>query len=438
MAGYSFETMTDSDAAAFGTGDYLFFITKGATANQVSVAPYSNGSSGSLSNSGITLTYGGKSLTFGTAISTASTSGHIVFNDSSHLVVGTQGAETGATAITLQGSTNAAGAFVDPNTVYALGGNDTITGTNAAAGVSNYLNGGFGADTINGGDANNHIYGNSMTSKAGDVDTSGVRDGADSITAGSGSNYINGNAGADIITVGTANTAANGAASNASTGFNRVFGGADNDTITVRGAGLATVNGNTGNDTITAATATGDNTLRGGQGDDTITGGAGHDILMGDAGKDVLHVSGTVGHITLLTGGADSDTFDFSTARAGQAANFGQVTYFQEITDFTHSVDTIHLSAANTPMADGDIGTAATVFANVHDAAQYAASQLQVNGGTHLVESLSVGTANNTYLFYSETANTDPSNAVDQPLAGLGVIHLDNFGASTLTQTDFS
>ncbi|KAK1548173.1 hypothetical protein Q3G72_010874 [Acer saccharum] len=459
MAGYSFETMSDSDAAAFGSGDYLFFITRGATANQVTVAPYSNGASGSLSGSGITLTYGGKSLTFSTNISTASTAGHIVFNDSSHLVVGTQAADA---TFTLTGSVSSTGTNVDPNTIYALGGNDTIDGTNAAALVSNYLNGGFGADTINGGAANNHIYGNSMTSQAGDVDpASGVRDVGDTITVTTGTNYINGNAGNDVITVGVnaSGTGANAVA--ASRGSNRVFGGADNDTITVQGAGRNTVNGNSGNDVITD-TGTGDNTLRGGQGDDIIRGGSGHSVLMGDVGNDVIFVHGrngenvpTVGgtttsttaqqHINVITGGAGSDTFDFTgnngttsanNAGAGQAALFGQTVYYQEITDFTIGTDKIHL--ANNPSATGNVGHSTTIFATVQDAEVYANSQLMATGNqgnTPIVEALAVGSANNTFLFYLETGNTAVTTS---EVAGLGIIHLDNVVAANVTYTDFN
>ena len=455
MAGYSFETMADSDAAAFGANDYLFFITRGATANQVTVAPYSNGASGSLSGSGITLTFGGKSLTFSTNISTASTAGHIVFNDASHLVIGTQAAEA---SIALTGSANASGAIVDPNTIFALGGNDTINGGNAAALASNYLNGGFGQDTIDGGAANNHIYGNSMTSQAGDVDPgSGMRDLGDTITATTGTNYINGNAGNDTITVGVNSSGTGAGAVAASRGSNRVLGGSDNDTITVQGAGRNTVNGNSGNDVIND-TGTGDNTLRGGQGDDIIRGGSGHSVLMGDVGNDVIFVHGRTGetlpganvsstavqqHINVITGGAGSDTFDFSGAGvngggagAGQAALFGQTVYYQEITDFTIGSDKLHLT--NNPISLGQVGHSTTIFATVQDAEVYAQSQLGANTGnqnTPIVEALAVGSANNTYLFYTETGNVAVSPS---EVANLGIIHLSNVTAANVTYTDFN
>lgn len=469
MAGYSFETMADGDAAAFTANDYLFFITKGATANQVTVAPYNNGSSGSLAGSGINLTYGGRTLTFNNNISSASTQGHILFNDASHLVIGTQAAD-GTIAVT--GSVNAMGNVVDPNTIYALGGGDTINATNSAALVSNYLNGGFGADTINGGAANSHIYGNSMTSQAGDVDPgSGQRDGADTITVTSGTNYINGNAGNDIITVGVNASGTGADAVAVSRGSNRVFGGSDNDTITIQGAGRNTVNGNAGNDVITD-NSTGDNTIRGGQGDDIINGGSGHSVLMGDVGNDVIFVHGRTGetvpnagaqngnsvsvqqHINVITGGAGSDTFDFTgsiatrntttgattlsaaSAGAGQAAIFGQTVYYQEITDFTIGTDKLHLF--NNPTSLGQVGHSTTIFSTVQDAEVYAQSQLGATTGnqnTPIVESLAVGSANNTFLFYLEAGNTAVSTS---EVAGLGIIHLDNVIAANVSYTDFN
>ena len=453
MAAYSFETMSASDAASFTSSDYLIFITSKSSANQVSVSPYGNGSSGSSQGSGINVTFGGKTLTFPNDVSTASKMGHILFQDSSHLQIGTQADATAAAGsnslTTSDGTFTPVGAmngtmYVDPQTVYALGGADVINFTTEAAGRSVYLNGGFGADSIIGGNSNAHIYGNSMTSQPGDTDTSGVRDGADTITAGSGSNYINGNAGNDMITVGTAAAGTGTTATTASTGFNRVFGGADDDTINILGNGHNAVNGNLGSDTITDS-GSGDNTLRGGQGDDHITGGSGHSVLMGDVGNDTIIIHGSNGessttsqHIDVISGGTGSDTFNFSAAGAGQAALFGQTVYYQEITDFQQGTDKLILPTAVQPMENGDVGHSATVFANVHDAEVYAQSQLSGSGnqgGTVLVESLSVGSANNTYLFYNE-ANNMPAN--NGEVAGLGIIHLDNVTATAVTYQDFA
>ena len=476
MAGYVFENMSDMDAAAFGTNDILLFRT--ASANQVNVQPYSNGSSGSLGSSGITLSYGGITHTFGESIATASQQGNVVFNDASHLVIGTQAGSTaaaGGTAdptFTPTGNTGTAtgtgGTFVDPNTVYALGGADMINFTTTASGVSNYLNGGFGADTIMGGEGNNHIYGNSQFSQVGDVDPgSRVPDSGDTITVGGGTNYINGNAGADTITVGTnavpgipgAGPGGSGGTPGTpgSTGNNRVFGGGDADTITIQGAGLNQVNGNTGNDTITAGTATGDNTLRGGMGDDSITAGHGHDVVMGDVGNDTLIVSGettgaTAGtasmtHITQLTGGQGSDTFDFSAAGAGIASTFagsstsggtaGQ-TYYQTITDFSVAdADRLFLTTTTPTGQTPQVGHSATVFTSVHDAEIFAQTQLNPPAGNAAqVSVLNVGSANNAYVFYNDANGGDPTSGNDAA-QGLGIIHLTGVDANTISNPSF-
>ena len=468
MAGYVFENMSQQDAAAFSANDTLTFNTAGSTANQVRVDPYSNTSSGS-GNGGITLTYGqnadgsAHSLTFSNAIATASTtttttstttnggtpvtttSTHILFSDSSHLEIGQNG--TGDTLNPID-NTNS-------HTVYGLGGNDTIAFAGVGAGVSEYLNGGFGADTINGGNANNHIYGNSEFTQRGATDpgSSNVADGDDTITVLGGTNYINGNAGADTITAGT-NATTGAQAAPASNGFNHIFGGADDDVINIAGAGHNAVNGNTGNDTITD-TGTGDNTLRGGSGNDTITGGSGHSVLMGDVGNDYIIVHGNAGenvsggssntattaHIDVISGGDGGDTFDFSAAGAGQAVKFGQVTYYQEVTDFTHGVDKMILPASGAN-PDGNtgavVGTSNTIFASVHDAEAYANTVLNgdgVAGATPTVEALSVGSSSNTYLMYLDTASTQPTGTNE--VAGLSIVHLDNVTASSLTATDF-
>ena len=491
MAGYVFESITDSQAASFGTNDFLFFSTSGATARNVTVAPFTS-TSGVLSGSGINLTYNGVTRTFNNNISAASgntganaatAQNHVLFSDNSHLLIGTASttgdtlvpstASESGTGNSSGGGTNTAGTIFDPYTVYGLSGNDTINFANSAGNVGNYLNGGFGNDTINGGAASNHIYGNSQFTQTGDTQNSQA-DGADTITVTTGSNYINGNAGADIITVGVnavAGTTGNGStaatpATVASTGFNRVFGGADNDTITVQGAGHNSVNGNTGNDII-RDTGTGDNTLRGGSGDDVIFGGSGHSVLMGDVGNDTIFVHGRNGetlpgsgvsassiqqHISVVTGGAGADTFDFTgrttvggTANvgAGQAALFGQTVYYQEITDFTVGTDKITLSvgSGSSALGNGSVGHSSTIFATVHDAEVYAQSQLTGNGNqtgssnTPVIEALAVGSANNTYLFYTETGNVAVNNG---EVADLGIIHLSNVTAANVTYTDFN
>lgn len=107
--------------------------------------------------------------------------------------------------------------------------------------------------------------------------------GADSILGGSGFDRINGNQGDDVIT-------------GASLVGDWLLGGQGNDVIdAARSSGRNLINGNLGNDAITAGA--GADLARGGQGDDLVRGGDGADWLSGDLGHDTL------------TGGAGADTF---------------------------------------------------------------------------------------------------------------------------------
>lgn len=418
MAGYSFETITQEQAAAFTANDYLFF--QSATAQDVTVSPFS----GNFGASGTNVSYGGKTITFPDTLATASQANHILFTDNSHLIIGSN---TAGDALGTAGATTS-------SVIYALGGNDTVT-LGTATTVADYVYGGVGDDTIGTAtsDGNYHIYGNAGGSPA--ALTGGQTD-VDTIVVGSGSSYIQGNAGADNITAGTAT----------STGYNRIFGGADNDTITINGAvgAHAAVNGNKGNDIINVE-GDGTNMVRGGMGDDTITQtGGNHSTLQGDVGSDTLVVSAGAGHVAVLSGGSDADTFDFSATGAGTTAHLdatgasvaagttGSTDYYQEITDFLQGTDHIVLPTAVATNAEvGYAASANTVFGSVADAATFAATQ--VGTGGVVVSSLAVGTAsaNSTYLFYDD--NGAGANTADT----LGVIHLDGISASSVTAATF-
>lgn len=434
MAGYAFETISASQAASFGTDDFLFFLDSNASANEVQVTPFSNGSLGT----GIQLSYGGRNVVFPNTIATASRLDHIQFGDNSHLQIGTDAAQTGTST---DGTTGAnTGAFTQvgntPNTVYALNGADTIdfSGSTIAA---NYLNGGFGQDTIMGGNANNHIYGNTQFGANGSTDQGGNPDMGDTITVGTGTNFINGNAGNDQITI-------NGGANTNGTGSNRVFGGADDDTVTINGAGANSVNGNLGNDRIDGSAATFNNTLRGGQDNDTIIAGHGHDGIMGDLGDDSLVAGSNTngqtngGHLTTMTGGDGSDVFDFSGATSAQGMNGSLGTniagqnYYQTVTDFAQGTDQIGLAfhvEAN-DLVHGDSGA---TFTTVSAAANYAqgllANHTQAGGtddttGAANGEIAAVQVGNDTYLFFNHTG----TGQIDS------TIHLSNVDQMTLNQ----
>jgi VCBS repeat-containing protein len=101
---------------------------------------------------------------------------------------------------------------------------------------------------------------------------------------------------------------------------NTINGTTGNDTLTGKDGVNNTINGNAGNDT-----------LYGHSGDDTLRGGTGVDVLIGEAGND--RFDGGLGN-DVLFGGAGNDRFAF-------ARGSGQ----DLIADFTAGQDKIDLSA---------------------------------------------------------------------------------------------
>ena len=145
MAQYVFDTMSQSDASAFTTADYLFFLSGGVS----TLGVVDTGSTTTITALGttttdetITLTENGKSLTFGaTALSQASINNHVVFNNDI-AIFGTEGNNT--TLATTGGTAGHAAV------AFGFAGNDSIVG-----GTAN--------DTLNGGDGNDTITGSSGT-----------------------------------------------------------------------------------------------------------------------------------------------------------------------------------------------------------------------------------------------------------------------------------
>lgn len=164
-----------------------------------------------------------------------------------------------------------------------------------------------GADTIDGGEGNNDIYG-----MVGD----------DVITAGDGDNFVDGGDGNDTITLGN--------------GANEAYGADGNDTIVAGGIfgleGTLAIGG-FGSDTITLGD--GDNTVYGDEygigaegGADTIVTGNGDDMIWGDFGGD------------LITANGGNDVFAYSLTTDSTGAGLG----FDTINGFTVAADAFDLS----------------------------------------------------------------------------------------------
>jgi Ca2+-binding RTX toxin-like protein len=166
-------------------------------------------------------------------------------------------------------------------TVFASGGNDTVTGS----GFNDFLWGGVGNDTLTGGSGNDLLFGDL---------------GADSLSGGAGNDtlygdnsdtHIDGGAGTDAL----------------------YWAAGANANINVGADAVEFVQTLGNNDTLNGATATANLVLFAGAGNDTVTGGSGNDFLWGEAGNDVLVGNG--GNDTIvggtgadkLTGGAGTD-----------------------------------------------------------------------------------------------------------------------------------
>ena len=424
MANYTFDTMSQSDANAFTSADYLFFLSGGVdtlgvvnTSSTTTITALGTTTTAET----ITLTENGKTLVFDAAkLSAASTSSpnHIVFSHDV-AVFGTDGDNNGigSNPPALDASAGTAGnkavvygfsgndvliGGAASDTLNAGDGNDTITGSSSGT-ENDFLLGGAGNDVIDGGAGNDHIYGNVA------VGAAGTADGFDIINAGAGHDYVNGNAGDDFI--------------NGQAGNDRLYGGAGIDDVE-GGDGNDYIQGNLGNDTLhdTGAAATDNDTIHGGQGNDTITdsagsnqlygdlgddpvtggtgndwigGGDGNDVLSGGGGNDVL--VGGAGYDN-LSGNGGADTFTFATGDAGVAKITATAATTDVVTDFVSGTD--HFSLG---FAVAAVDTAGTTFASVNDAYTYAKGILAGHGSD--VASLDV-TGVGTVLFWDSSHST--------------------------------
>jgi Ca2+-binding RTX toxin-like protein len=184
--------------------------------------------------------------------------------------------------------------------IYAGGGNDTITGTS----VDNSLLGGGGNDTIYGGAGSDSIFGEA---------------GGDTIQGGAGQDYLYGGLGNDTVDYTTFNGGGNydlatgfanltGAFIETMNSFENIKTGAGNDTIYGVAGDPNNYNQRSGNNISAGG---GNDTIYGSIGDDIIYGGAGDDFILGSAGNDFI--LGGLGQDFLDGGSGGYDTVDYTT-----------------------------------------------------------------------------------------------------------------------------
>ncbi len=189
----------------------------------------------------------------------------------------------------------------DADRVFGRNGNDYIDGgfdNDSLYGNSGFdtIIGGEGRDSIDGGRGNDLIFGGldlsfpdviNIPNDAGDLRP---QNNADFIQGGYGNDTIYGQDDDDTI--------------QGDQGDDLIYGGVDNDSM-LGGDGDDTLYGGHGNDVGDGGT--GNDVLFGGIGDDTLAGGLGDDSVYGDEGNDSL--TGEDGD-DLLSGGAGDDVLD--------------------------------------------------------------------------------------------------------------------------------
>ncbi|PWK42801.1 calcium-binding protein [Pleionea mediterranea] len=213
---------------------------------------------------------------------------------------------------------------VEPETESQFNGNDVIYAGKGEDIVIGY----GGDDTIDGGDDNDELFGDSdelademhgkdlIKGGAGDDRIRGYgkddrlygNEGKDVIGGDKGNDYIEGNEGEDELQGGE--------------GDDRLFGNTDNDLLFGQdgndhldgGSGVDKLQGGKGNDILIGGLDVdylwgedGDDSLSGGSGDDELNGGSGNDVLAGNSGRD--RIDGGAGNDTIIANIGDGESF---------------------------------------------------------------------------------------------------------------------------------
>jgi Ca2+-binding RTX toxin-like protein len=365
-------------------GTDTILITGSGTNVSIDLTPDSNALNGAFINIGTRVSYLDGDVTLGTRTDTVFISPetvieNIIAADGDDLVVGNSAnnrIEGGAGNDSLTGA--------DGNdTLRGDDGDDLIIGSNG----TDIVVGGQGQDTLSGGTGNDQIY-------AGPGDT-----GNDILVGGAGDDVLGGGSGNDFIIGGGQSGTINGLDNTGSAitdgGQDTLYGGSGNDTLVsgsfddTDGDGIfdvgEAVQSSTDNNVAFAGTgddlvygAGGADILGGGTGDDTLDGGDGDDTFYGGAGD-----TGGSGMNDVIFGGGGNDLVTAGGGNDSIDGGDGNDTIFGGTGNDTISggsgADEIYNSAGNDSV-NGDDGD----------------DTLRGNGGD---DTLSGGSGNDTFIF---------------------------------------
>lgn len=251
-------------------------------------------------------------------------------------LLGGQGADTidggaGNDSITAAAGNDSVTGGAGNDTIQLQDGDDIfIDGTDSGADL---VWGGAGADVLTSRGGADTLYGEAgddllQAGPAGGLLSGGLGD--DTLQGGTGADRVSDSGGADVVSLGAGNDSYIGTGDTA-TGGDSVSGGDGNDRLET-GAGRDTILGGAGRDTILAGA--GNDSVNGGADADSIDLGAGDDIFTdtADAGADTVlgglgnEVLTSLGGIDSLDGGAGNDRLTASDAGSRLAGGLGNDT----------------------------------------------------------------------------------------------------------------
>lgn len=278
-----------------------------------------------------------------------------------------------------------------------------------------------------------------------------VANGIDSLTS------INGSSSSAALTIDTTDGAAGSAAVSSLINLTSLQGGSGNDTLTASTAAAAgttvaalTVDGGAGNDTIVGTVGLSALTLNGGAGNDTITANviatsAANLVVNAGDGNDTVTInaafsSATAAHGLQVNLGAGSDTLkvgtvanvgtvDLTTAAGITAANASLAANAVKVTDFSGSGDVLNLANGTFTALNNTQGANVTASATLAEATNAALSAAHGNV---------TGTTATSFVYGGNTYVAVDANADGALNANDGLIEMVGFTGALTSGTNLT